>query len=77
MFIIEFISNGYSSRAVIKKGNLNLIHKQTIAGHLCYILDEERNICKGEGVGIVFNGRYYKSDEEKGGRVIVPYERSA
>ena len=33
LFIIEFVGNGKSSRAVIKKGSLSLIHKSTIAGH--------------------------------------------
>ena len=32
LFVIEFISNGFSSRAVIKKGSLSLITKSTIAG---------------------------------------------
>ena len=44
VFIIEFIANGYSSRATIKKGALSLVHKSTIAGHLAFIIDENRNI---------------------------------
>jgi hypothetical protein len=39
LFIVEFIGNGMSARAVIKKGSLSIIHKPTIAGHLAYILD--------------------------------------
>ena len=38
LFIIEFISNGFSSRAVIKKGSLSLITKATVAGHIAYVL---------------------------------------
>ena len=41
MFIVEFIGNGVSARAVIKKGSLSLVHRSTIAGHLLYILDEK------------------------------------
>lgn len=75
LFVIEFISNGYSSRAVIKKGSLSLISKSTIAGHICYILDEDRNICTGEKTGIFFDNNYYASDPTKGGRIIIPYEK--
>ena len=76
MFVIEFIGNGYSSRALIKKGSLGLVHKSTIAGHIAYILDEDRNVCMGEDTGLVFNGKYFKSDPTKGGRIVIPYERS-
>lgn len=38
LFIIEFISNGYSSRAVIKKGSLSLVVRSTVAGHIAYVL---------------------------------------
>jgi hypothetical protein len=38
LFIIEFISNGYSSRAVLKKGSLSLVCKATVAGHIAYVL---------------------------------------
>jgi hypothetical protein len=44
VFIIEFISNGYSSRAIINKGSLSLIYKDTLAGQVAYILDENRQI---------------------------------
>jgi hypothetical protein len=52
LFVIEMISNGYSSRAVIKKGSLSLITKSTIAGQYCYILDENRLICTGDKTGM-------------------------
>jgi hypothetical protein len=38
LFVIEFISNGYSSRAVIKKGFLSLVCRATAAGHVAYVL---------------------------------------
>jgi len=66
---------GYSSRAVIKKGTLSLISKSTIAGHVAYILDEDRNICSGEKTGIWYDGNYFAADHEKGGRIIIPYEK--
>jgi hypothetical protein len=60
LFIVEFIGNGLSARAVIKKGSLSLIHKPTIAGHLAYVLNENKKICRGdegEGrTGVYFDG---------------------
>ena len=34
LFIADFISNGFSSRSVIKKGNLTLVHKVAREGHI-------------------------------------------
>lgn len=36
-----------SARAIIKKGSLSLIHKPGVNGHIAYILDENKEICKG------------------------------
>lgn len=45
LFIVEFIGNGMSARAVIKKGSLSLVVTDyTVGGQLCYILDEKRQI---------------------------------
>lgn len=55
LFIVEFIGNGMSARAVIKKGSLSLVCVDyTIGGHLCYILDEQRKIVasKNNGTGV-------------------------
>ncbi len=30
--VIEFMGNGLTSRAIVQKGNLTLVHKSTIAG---------------------------------------------
>lgn len=61
---------------MIKKGTLSLISKSTIAGHVCYILDENRQICTGEKTGVWFDDNYFTSDPTKGGRIIIPYEKS-
>ena len=62
MFVVEFIGNGKSSRAVIKKGTLNFVHHPTAAGHFCYILDQKRNICKGAKCGIWLDTQFYAAD---------------
>ena len=75
LFVIEFISNGYSSRAIIKKGTLSVIYKQRISGQIAYILDDEREVCVGDDTGIYFNGQFYKANIDKGGRILIPYEK--
>ena len=75
IFIIEFIGNGFSSRATIQKGALSLIHKSTIAGQLAYIVDENRQICANDGSGIWYNDTFFKADLEYGGRILIPYEK--
>lgn len=75
VFIIELIANGYSSRATIKKGTLSLVHKPTIAGQLAYIVNEDHQICCSEDTGIWLDQQFYKADTEKGGRILIPYEK--
>ena len=76
LFVIEFISNGYSSRAVIKKGSLSLIYRSTEAGQVAYILDENKQICKSTNTAMWYKNQYFKADPEKGGRIIIPYQKS-
>lgn len=62
LFIIELQGNGKVSRAIIKKGSLNLIHRSTSAGHVAFIIDNEREICKSDKTGIWINEKFYKAD---------------
>ena len=75
LFIIEFIGNGKSSRAIIQKGELYLVERPTIAGHVCYILDMKKEICNSDKTGIFVNNKYYPADQEKEGRIIIPYSK--
>jgi hypothetical protein len=72
LFIVEFVGNGKCARAVIKKGSLCLISKATIAGHLVYLLDHNKHICKGERTGVWFDGKFFKADD-KNGAIFIPY----
>lgn len=71
LFIIEFVGNGRSARAMVKKGSLSLIHKATIAGHLATLLDEDRKVCKGPNTGIWLEKKYYASKDD--GSIFIPY----
>lgn len=75
LFVIEFISNGYSSRAIVKKGALSVIYKQRISGQIAYIIDENREICIGDDTGLYFKNQFFKADPDKSGRILIPYEK--
>ncbi|KAL4437870.1 hypothetical protein ABPG74_001041 [Tetrahymena malaccensis] len=77
IFVVEFFGNSVSSRAVFKKGLLNIVSIPTIAGHLVTIVDESQNICKptqGGRTGIWMNERYFSADEN--GHIMIPYASS-
>lgn len=71
--MIDFVANGFSSWAVIKVGSLTLISKATIAGHVCYIVNEDWEICIGENTGIHFDNNFLIADPKKGGWILIPY----
>ena len=73
LFIVEFTGNGVNARAVVKKGKLSIVHRSTIAGHLIYILDQDKEICKGEKrTGVYFNSEFFAADKQKG-HIFIPY----
>jgi hypothetical protein len=45
VFIIEFLGNGLTTRAIVYKGSLNLLTTQTSDGVTFSILDENKDIC--------------------------------
>ena len=66
LFIIEMQGNGKMSRAVVKKGSLSLIHRSTPAGHVGYIIDADRKICKSERTGVWLKNKFYQANTESG-----------
>ena len=76
LFIIEFLGNGKTSRVIIKKGSLTLIHRSTPAGHIAYIIDEDKKICKSERTGVWIEKKFYRCNLEKNGQIFIPYGAS-
>jgi hypothetical protein len=74
IFVIEFQGGGMSTRAVIKKGGLTLINQPTSQGVIFNVVNEKKELCKGEGIGILFSGQYYKCDSK--GDILIPYSTS-
>eukprot|EP01116_Phalansterium_solitarium_P020667 TRINITY_DN6156_c0_g6_i2.p1 TRINITY_DN6156_c0_g6~~TRINITY_DN6156_c0_g6_i2.p1 ORF type:complete len:2265 (-),score=945.46 TRINITY_DN6156_c0_g6_i2:259-7053(-) len=40
LFVVEFIGNGVSSRAVIRKGDIRLVERLSVAGHVFQLINE-------------------------------------
>jgi len=74
IFIVDFIGNGLSSRAVIRKGKLAHFEQQTVAGQLFTLIDDETNICNDGRTGIWIKDHFYKADEK--GRILIPFGSS-
>ncbi len=69
VYVVDFIGNGKSSRAVVRKGRVRAIEHSSSAGHIFTVLDE--NNTKQKTASIWLAGHEYKSDAD--GNVAVPY----
>ena len=69
VYVIDFIGNGQSSRAVIRKGPLRHLVRTTTAGHAFTVLDEQnRTLPKAT---LWFGGREYTPNDQ--GDIVVPF----
>ena len=67
--MVEFIGSGKSSRALIRKGKLHFVERQTAAGHAFTVFDENRKPCPDAALWLA--GHHYEADAE--GVITVPY----
>jgi hypothetical protein len=69
VYVVELIGNGKSSRALVQKGQVNVLQEVTSSGHAFTVLDESgKRVADASGwVG----GREFKADES--GRIRVPF----
>ena len=68
-YVVEFVGNGISSRAVIHKGDLRMVERTGAAGHIVRVYDEAgRHI---ERATAWFGGVEYRPDEH--GEILVPF----
>ncbi|CAD8142905.1 unnamed protein product [Paramecium octaurelia] len=72
IFIVEFIGNGISSRALIKKGRLQLRETITAAGHRFQIFDENFELCTGEKTGVWIDKKFYNVDQSRK-EILIPF----
>jgi len=69
VFVIEFIGNGKSSRAVIRRGSLHYILRNSTVGHIFSIFNESNQ--KLPDAELILAGHHYKAEED--GTITVPY----
>lgn len=71
-WVIEFIGNGQSSRALVRKGRLQYLSETTPAGLAVTVLTEDNQPARSPSVW--FGGREYRPDpESKSGRILLPF----
>ncbi len=74
---MELIGSGVSCRAVLRKGSLALVTRVTAGGHVAYIVDEERQVCKSAGETMMhFEGDTFKADP-RSGAIHIPFVPSS
>jgi len=69
VYIVEFIGNGKSSRAVIKIGQLQYISQLTAAGHTFKIFNNKNQLVKNATISL--DGHKYKAN--KNGNIFIPF----
>jgi hypothetical protein len=69
VYVVEFIGNGRSSRALVRKGQLRLLERYGVAGHVFTVLDEANTVLKDATIWM--DGHEYEADER--GAIAVPF----
>ncbi|KAF9111333.1 hypothetical protein BGX27_005066 [Mortierella sp. AM989] len=69
-FVMDVISNGENSSAYFTKGYLDYIERQSVAGHVLTIIDENKQKIV-QDVSVWFNGFNYKTNSD--GDIVIPY----
>ncbi len=69
VYVVDFIGNGRSSRALIRKGKLKFLAKTGTAGQVFTVLDEKNQ--KVDDARILLSGHEYVAD--KSGEITVPF----
>jgi hypothetical protein len=73
LFVVEFVGEALSCRMVIRKGVLQLMPFEHFAGIGFYIVDEDKNICKGDGTGVLIDGKFTAADDD--GKILFPFSK--
>ena len=73
VYVIDFIGNGRSSRVVVRKGRLRYLLRNSTAGHVFTILDENHQLVKDARLWMA--GREYAPNRD--GQIITPFSQRA
>lgn len=69
VYVVDFIGNGKSSRAVVRKGKLHHLVKTTAAGHVFTVFNDQLEPLKD--VTLWMAGQQFEADAE--GSILVPF----
>ncbi|HUV39142.1 MAG TPA: hypothetical protein VMY39_05980, partial [Planctomycetota bacterium] len=69
VYVVEFIGNGKSSRALLRKGRFRHLVRSTTAGHVFTVLDEQNR--KIDDATIWLGGHEYTPEQD--GTITVPF----
>ncbi len=69
LYFVEFIGNGRSSRAIVRKGALRFTERMSRAGHVLTVRDAQNQPLPDAKAWVA--GHLYEADER--GRVVVPF----
>ena len=70
VYVIEFIGNGISSRALVQKGRLHVLQEVTAAGHAFSVFDENHRRLEGARAWIAGAPPFAAGPD---GRIVVPF----
>ncbi|KAF9321791.1 hypothetical protein BG003_011515 [Podila horticola] len=73
-FVLDVISNGENSSAYFTKGCLDFVERQSVAGHIITVVDEQQRKLVDK-TSVWLNGYYYKPNGD--GDVIIPYRKAS
>ena len=69
VYVVDFIGNGKSSRALLRVGKLSVIENRTMAGHAFRVIDHQRKPVKNYQLSL--GDQRFTSDEQ--GMTVIPY----
>ena len=72
VYVVEFIGNGTSSRALIRKGQLHYLERIGTAGHVFTVLDESNTKLKDASIWL--SGHEFLAGKD--GEIVVPFSTS-
>ncbi|MBT4694694.1 MAG: hypothetical protein HOB73_15265 [Planctomycetaceae bacterium] len=73
VYVVDFIGNGISSRAMIIKGRLDFIVRTTTAGQMFQVIDSNKKVVKTSELWV--GGAHYTSNGD--GEILVPFSTNA
>ena len=71
VYVVEFIGNGMSSRAVIRKGRLRFVEQTGTAGHIFTVMDEDNKAVPDARLWL--EGHEYTAGKDKESGIVVPF----